>query len=141
MLHVIPAVGSVYGGASKFITGLMRHLKKHLEVAHLITTNADGSKRLDVELNQWLETDGYSVQYFPCAKVGEYKLSREMAQWLWKNVKNYDVVHTHAVFSLTNWPAYWICQAQGIPYIVSCHGMLEPWCLEHKKLKKKLSII
>ena len=50
----------------------------------------------------------------------------------------YDVVHTNAIFTYVSLPAYWACQKHQIPYVVTPHGMLDPWALSYKAWKKKL---
>lgn len=137
VLHVVPSVGSVYGGSSKAVLELVGVLGSYLDTVHLVTTNANGSERLDVPLHDWIQGDNYQIQYFPYLAQGDYKFSRAMSHWLWDHVGDYDLVHTHAVFSIPNWPAYWSCQRQGIPYVVSPHGMLQPWTLSYKAWKKK----
>lgn len=51
-------------------------------------------------------------------------------------VENPDCVHIHGIWSLTlaRRSSYW--RRQGIPVVVTVHGMLEPWSLAHKRLKK-----
>lgn len=50
-----------------------------------------------------------------------------------------DVVHFHGIWSPTlarRW-RYW--NSRGVPCVVSIHGMLEPWALAHKAMKKKVA--
>jgi glycosyltransferase involved in cell wall biosynthesis len=61
-----------------------------------------------------------------------------MTQWLFSNVSNYDVVHTHAIFSYPVLVTYWMCQIHKITYIATPHGMLETWALAYKSWKKKI---
>ncbi|MEM7673575.1 MAG: glycosyltransferase [Verrucomicrobiota bacterium] len=61
------------------------------------------------------------------ARVGDYPPS---------TLKGVQAVHFHGLWSykhirLANW-----CRRQKIPYIVSPHGMLEPWALGNKYIKK-----
>jgi glycosyltransferase involved in cell wall biosynthesis len=102
----------------------------------LVTTNANGDQTLDVPLYTWTQNNNVSIQYFPYLGWQDYKWSFALGKWLFQHVKEYDLVHTNAVFSLTNLPAYWACQCHQIPYIVTLHGMLEPWALAYKAKKK-----
>lgn len=48
-----------------------------------------------------------------------------------------DVVHFHGLWQPEHaWMSFW-CRRRGIPYVVSPHGMLEPWAWNHKAWKKK----
>lgn len=135
---IIPAVGNVYGGPSKCVFELAQCLG-NLDVAiDIITTNANGDTDLEVPLCNWINEVNYRIQYFPYVSFGDYKFSWLMTRWLFNRVTDYDVVQTNAIFSLTNIPAYWACQWLKVPYIMTPHGMLEPWALSYKAWKKRL---
>ena len=137
LLIVVPALGTIYGGPSKSVVELAQALGKHVSV-DLVTTNANGSKVLDVPLNTWQPKTNYRVQYFPYWGWGDYKLSLSLTQWLFEHITDYDLVSTNAIFSLTNFPAYWACQQHQVPYIITPRGMLEPWALSYKSWKKSI---
>ncbi len=137
LLIVVPALGTIYGGPSKSVVELAQALGKHVSV-DLVTTNANGSEVLDVPLNTWEPKTNYRVQYFPYWGWGDYKLSLSLTQWLFEHITDYDLVNTNAIFSLTNFPAYWACQQHQIPYVITPRGMLEPWALSYKSWKKSI---
>lgn len=137
ILMVIPAVGNVYGGTSKCVFELAQALGKLGISVDIITTNANGKTKLDVSLNIWIQQKNYRIQYFSYLSWGDYKVSGSMTKWLFENVTNYDLVHTNAIFSLSNLPAYWACKLHQVPYIITPHGMLEPWALSYKAWKKR----
>ncbi len=136
ILVVVPALGSVYGGPSKSVVELTQALGNRGIDIDLVTTNANGSDSLDVPLNCWIAKEFYRIQYFPYWAIKDYKISFSLTKWLWNNVKNYDLVHTNAIFSYAILPAYWACQKDRVPYIVTPRGMLEPWALSYKAWKK-----
>lgn len=138
ILAVIRAVGNVYGGTSQCVLDLAQaigNLGMHVDI---VTTNANGTTPLNVPLQTWIEHPGYRIQYFPYWGWNDYQLSGVFARWLFQHIRDYDVVHAHAIFSPTNLPAYWACQRHDIPYIVTPHGMLEPWALAYKARKKRI---
>ena len=47
-------------------------------------------------------------------------------------------VHIHGLWEQSTASAAHAAQRRSLPYIVSAHGMLEPWALRQKSLKKKL---
>ncbi|MGB3765894.1 MAG: glycosyltransferase [Phormidesmis sp.] len=138
ILFVIPAIGDVYGGPSKTVIDLAQALNHQEVTVDIVTTNANGSSSLDISLQKWLNKPGYRIQYFPYLSIRDYKWSTSFANWLFRHVRDYDLVHSNAIFSLPNAPAHWACQRYGIPYIMTPHGMLEPWALSYKGWKKKL---
>jgi glycosyltransferase involved in cell wall biosynthesis len=138
ILMVVPALGEVYGGPSKSVLELTEAIGKQGVSIDIITTNANGYKSLDVQLLSWNITQNYRIQYFPYWNFVDYKFSWSLTSWLFKNVGDYDLVHTNAIFSYPVLPAYWSCQFAKVPYIVTPRGMLEPWALAYKSWKKKL---
>lgn len=138
ILIVIPAIGSVYGGTSKIVIELAKSLVKQEIDVDLVTTTANGETELDVVKFTWIKENDLRIQYFPYISWGDYKFSFTLTQWLFDHIKDYDLVHTNAVFSLPNLPAYWACQREKVPYIITPHGMLEPWVLAYKAFKKKI---
>jgi glycosyltransferase involved in cell wall biosynthesis len=138
ILVVIPALGEIYGGPSKSVMSLTKAIGKSGVSIDIITTNANGSKTLDVPLLVWIQEENYRIQYFPYWNFLDYKFTWSLTRWLFHNITNYDLVHTNAIFSYPVLPAYWSCQMAKIPYIVTPRGMLEPWALAYKIWKKKL---
>jgi glycosyltransferase involved in cell wall biosynthesis len=136
ILIVIPAVGSVYGGPSKIALELAQSLGQAGIQVDLATTNANGSSNLDIPLNTWIAEKNYRIQYFSCWNFQDYKISFPLTKWLFQEVKNYDIVHTIAVFSYTTSIAHLACQIKQVPYIMNPQGMLEPWALSYKAWKK-----
>jgi glycosyltransferase involved in cell wall biosynthesis len=50
--------------------------------------------------------------------------------------KGDEIVHFHGLWQPAHASAAKVCAARGIPYLVSPHGMLEPWAWRHKRWKK-----
>lgn len=53
----------------------------------------------------------------------------------------YDLIHAQGVWVPLYKQAASILRKNGIPYIMTPRGALEPWCLKHKWLKKKLAMM
>ena len=49
------------------------------------------------------------------------------------------IVHDNGVWLPFNYTVCSVARSCGIPYLVTTRGMLEPWCLRHHYLKKKLA--
>jgi len=137
ILVVINALGEVYGGTSKIAIELSEAIGNLGVSVDLVTTNANGKKLLDEPLFTWINKKDYRVQYFPYWDILDYKFSLSLTFWLLQNVSQYNLVHTHGIFSYPVLSAYWGCNKSNLPYIVSPHGMLEPWALAYKSNKKK----
>jgi glycosyltransferase involved in cell wall biosynthesis len=138
VLIAIPYLAAVYGGPSKVAQELARSLGHKNISVDLVATNANGAEKLNVPIGQWIEADGYRVQYFDCLHHNDAILSISLGKWLAAHVTDYAVVHTHNMFAPTMSIARWICKKQQVPYITTAHGMLEPWALTYKASKKRL---
>lgn len=138
ILMVIPAVGNVYGGPTKIVLELATAVGNLDHDVDIITTPANGSTNLDVPLYKWIDEKNYRIRYFPYWDIADYKISLSLTKWLFQHVTDYDLVHTNAVFSYPVLPAHWACQFHKIPYIMTPHGMLEPWAMAYKAKKKRL---
>jgi glycosyltransferase involved in cell wall biosynthesis len=52
----------------------------------------------------------------------------------------FDVVHIHGTWTPILTVASYLAFAKGIPVVISPHGCLEPWALQHRGWKKKLAL-
>ena len=50
------------------------------------------------------------------------------------------IIHSHGVWSAANYWAFTAARRHGVPLIVHPRGMLEPWALNHKMLKKYIAL-
>lgn len=50
-----------------------------------------------------------------------------------------DIVHLHGIWSLALHHCAVICRKRNIPYVIAPRGMLEPWSLKQKWLKKRIA--
>lgn len=50
-----------------------------------------------------------------------------------------DFVHLHGIWNTMMWSAAKAARAAGKPYALMLHGMLDPWSLDHKHLKKRIA--
>jgi glycosyltransferase involved in cell wall biosynthesis len=102
----------------------------------IATTDADGAERLPVELGR--RTIYQNVPALFCRRQWSeaYKYSHPLARWLEAHVRDFDVVHIHAVFSHACLAAARACRRRGVPYVVRPLGTLDPWSLKQKRFRK-----
>lgn len=140
ILHVIPSVASVRGGPSHAALGMVKALRKSGIDTEIATTNDNGFDLLDVPLYQRTEYQGVPVWFLPrfSPPLKEFIFSTALTRWLWQHIRDYDIIHTHYLFSYPSSCAGLIARSQGIPYIVRTIGQLTPWALAQSRLKKQI---
>lgn len=138
VLHVIPSVSAVHGGPSRAMVNIERALAgRGIEVT-TVTTNDDGDDHtLPVQCGSPIGTPYATRWYYPRTTVF-FKVSIGLGQWLKKNVKTFDIVHVHALFSFAPVAAAFIARQAGVPYVVRPLGVLAPYGMtkHHPTLKR-----
>ena len=56
------------------------------------------------------------------------------------DIAGFDLVHIHGLWTPALHRVARDCRVKGVPYVVSPHGMLDPWALGVKKWKKRLAM-
>jgi glycosyltransferase involved in cell wall biosynthesis len=141
ILHVIPFISAKDGGPSVAV----RHMATSVHRLHgveveIATTDAEGTGRMNVPLGVPVEEQGVTYWHFP-RQTTFYSVSLPLSAWLGQNVKRFDVVHIHGLFSYANTVAAWHAHRAGVPYIVRPFGVLHTWGLQHRRpLLKQLSV-
>jgi glycosyltransferase involved in cell wall biosynthesis len=140
LIHVIPSLAKVKGGPTQILLETVKALREQGVDTEIVTTNDNGAELLDVPLYQCIEYENVPVWFLPRAflPMKEFIFSVDLTHWLWQHLHNYDLVHTHYLFSYAPTCAAAIARWQKIPYLVTPYGMLTPWALNHQRLKKQV---
>lgn len=136
ILHVIPALSKYNGGTTEAVIGLCRAVSGQAS-----TDIATSEEKLDTEQHILLRSrlPATNIYTFPCYGAGTRMLSVPLLRWLHKNIRRYDIVHTHTLLSPMTAVFMSICRRAGIPYIVSPHGMLSSFTFSHSHRLLKLA--
>jgi len=132
VLHVIPSVEERSGGPATAIVPMCRALMRESIEVLLITTNAGLNEEIVSEYK------GVPAKLFPAGLGESFKYSRPLAAWLSANVRQFDVVHVHAVFNHSSVAAARACRRARVPYVIRPLGTLDPWSMTQKSLRKRV---
>jgi glycosyltransferase involved in cell wall biosynthesis len=138
VLHVIPAVAPRYGGPSEAVIQYCRALQARGVSTMMATTDADGPARLDVPRGREIEYAGTPAVFFARRLGDGFKYSPGLAAWLPENVRRFDLVHVHALFSHSSLAAARACRRARVPYVVRPLGSLTEWGLRRHRWRKRL---
>lgn len=71
----------------------------------------------------------------------KFFVPKSTAAALREHLRQADVVHLHGVWEPLVWRGSVEARSLGIPYVLTPHGMLDPWSLQQKALKKRIALI
>ena len=97
VLHVIPSISAVRGGPSETIRAMVRGLARAGVDVEIATTDDNGRRRLGRESSQRI-IDGAIVHCFR-RQSRFYTFSSPLTLWLARHIRQFDIVHIHALFS------------------------------------------
>jgi len=148
ILHVIPSVSPLRGGPSYAVINMVKALQKHGINAEIATTDDNGASEqpLDVPLGERTDYQGVPVYFFPTHNSSGSSFTQDrgflfswpLTQWLSNHIRDYDLIHTHYLFSYPSTCAAVLAKNQGVPYIRRTIGQLSPWALAQSRRKKQL---
>jgi glycosyltransferase involved in cell wall biosynthesis len=134
VLHVIPSVSERSGGPATAIVPMCRALREQgIDVVLLATSQ--GLTQMNTDRGVY---KGVPARFFPIQLGASFKYSRPLAFWLNENVRDFDVVHIHAVFNHASVAAASACRKAGVPYVVRPLGTLDPWSMNQKAGRKRI---
>jgi glycosyltransferase involved in cell wall biosynthesis len=133
VLHVIPSLSLADGGPTRAIAAMERALSDQGVTVETAATDDDGPGRHNGKpLAQPLQENGVTRRYF--AKRTEfYKASPAFARWIRSEVRGYDLVHIHALFSFTSIVAARAARRAGVPYVVRPLGTLNDYGMRRRR--------
>ena len=140
VLQVIPSVSVVHGGPSRAIVDIERALAARGIVVTTVTTNDDGDgATLPVKCGMPIALPDATRWYFPRSLVF-YKPSIALGRWLKQNIRAFDIVHAHGLFSFAPIAAATVARRARVPYVLRPLGVLHRYGMtRHHPLLKKIS--
>ena len=136
VLHVIPSLWHGDGGPAQALRSMERALAAQgVQVETAATDDAGRGRRQSLA-----GEPGVVRRYFP-KQSDVYKVSTGFARWIGAHVRDYDLIHIHALFSFTSTAAARAARRQGVPYVLRPLGTLDAWGLAQRRpWAKRLSL-
>jgi len=140
ILHVIPSVSRKHGGPSVAIWEIVASLHGQEVSVSILTTDDDGDGRTFASSPS--DNAVSDVDVIVKARTSKFYItSWAAAVWLLRNVRAFDVVHVHALFSFMPVVAGLVARWRGIAFIVRPLGTLAEYGLSARRpLLKRISL-
>jgi glycosyltransferase involved in cell wall biosynthesis len=136
VLHVIPGIAARYGGPSAAIWPMVAQLNRlEFVCAKIATTDADGA---GARIRKSDLPQDAPVYLFRRTCSERWKVSLGLSYWLRRHVRDYDIVHVHALWSFATAAAARAAERAGVPYIVRPAGMLSNYSWNRSAWQKRL---
>ena len=132
VLHVASNIDPLAGGPSAVVLGMLRAQKKAgLDVSLAFTFPSGCSPAASAELG------ALNIPVHPIGPCGG-KINRhpQIRPVLRQAIGATDVVHIHGMWEQIQFDASNLSAQQKVPYVITPHGMLDPWSLSHNRLVK-----
>lgn len=134
LLHVVstylPAVR--YGGTIFVVHGLCKALVRRGHEVTVFTTSIDGATDSAVPHGRPVDIDGVRVVYFRSRVLRRLAFAPSLWLRARRELREYDLVHLHALFEWPVQAAARAARAADVPYLVAPHGMLVPELLRRR---------
>ncbi len=143
VLHLIPSISARRGGPSEAVLAMVAALREQGVQAAIVSTNDDGPGVLDLPLQRWIDVRGVPVLLFPrwsppLHGLREFALSVPLLRWLHRHLRDWDLLHVHALFSFPSTAGMALARRQRVPYLVRSIGQLNAWSLRQSAWRKWL---
>jgi glycosyltransferase involved in cell wall biosynthesis len=134
IIHSYISVSKEYGGPARSVTQLCSALARSgLKVTLAIAEASASSNNLIMPRDQRVQVSFAETEWF------ERLFARQFGRLLARIAKEEQVslIHDHGLWLPSNFRAANLAASHGIPYVLSPRGMLEPWAIRHRGVKKK----
>ncbi len=126
---IVPTIDKVDGGPSRSVTQqLIAHSQISPEFQFYLLTGQSPNPVLTSS------TKNIRLMFQKTGILGSFFLSRKI-------IKETALFHAHTLWSIPIHQIASFARKNDVPYIIAPRGMLEPWALQQKKIKKKIYVI
>ncbi len=134
ILITIPSVSKKWGGTTSSVKNFYHGLTKLEGINCTIVSTYTTSEKNEVDSEILNNSDLILFE----TKSESWRYSKDLKNYIKDNIKNYDLVWIHTLWTGTSYFASKYSRKNNIPYVVTPHGMIEPEALKRKGLKKRI---
>ena len=130
VIHFVKSIDKSTGGPAVSITTVVQAMINYSGIKSYLYTGFSDYPELNFLLNP-----NETVKYFELGFLGRFKHLK-----IRDKVEESVILHGNGIWDM---PIHQMClyaRKKNIPYVLTTHGMLEPWALEQAKIKKKFAL-
>jgi glycosyltransferase involved in cell wall biosynthesis len=141
VVHVIPGLAARQGGPPMAVTASCVALQKHGVETVIFTTDlarpasSPRAERL-VATDLPRGAEKVDVRIFPAVRPRRFAYAPKLYEALRREASRYDLMHIHGLYLYPTFAAFRATREQGVPYVVSPRGTLDP-ALRHRSRRLK----
>jgi len=124
----------IYGGPTMSVSMLSEQLAKAGIDTQVFATTANGKTELPVAVNLPVSVDGVTITYFRRITKDHSHFSPSLLRNVWKDARNYDVIHIHAWWNLVSLFSCLIALMRNVPVLLSPRGTLSQYSFQNKNI-------
>lgn len=128
VVQFITSIDRKNGGTSTYLELLVKYLGRLVEL-HVVSAPCDTP----------VELSGATVHYVACAGMKNLLKFKRQVSALLDEIQP-DIVHSNGIWEPQSYIMQRESQKRGIKFLITPHGMMEPWCVHNKAWKKKLAL-
>lgn len=141
LLHIISSLDPAQGGPPVVVSrlGAAQHALGH-DVSVLGYARGDAKSRIHSMFSDVPEAGPRQVHLLEPGSRIEQLRARRARRWLQEHLDGFDLLHLHGVWDPILSTAVRLATNHTVPWIITPHGMLDPWCMSQGRFKKHVAI-
>ena len=141
LVHVISTLDPAHGGPPVVAARLgaaQRERGHQVEILGYAPEEARG--RIQSMISSTPQPGPQTLHLLEPGSKPERLRAQRARRWFQTSLKGVDLLHLHGVWDPILQAAAGAARRHNIPWIVTPHGMLDPWCMTQGGLKKKIAL-
>src|ERR1700722_1875626 len=138
ILHAIPSLNPAEGGPPRIA---LRLAANTASLGHDVTVfyhdTPAARPAIDQQLAEVTGSDRVHYHILPPQNRLENLLPGEVCKKIDSIINNFDIVHIHSIWDGLSRAAMMSAYRHKVPFVILANGMLDPWSLAQKRLKKR----
>jgi glycosyltransferase involved in cell wall biosynthesis len=141
ILHVIPSLGAETGGPATAVLQMAISMSDSVRNESYTVEIVSSQNKKDAIIALYEKGEiGHNNIHLLTRFTEFYTYTPKINKWLSENIREFDLIHIHGMFSHLPIATGRLCSKFGIPYVVTPHGIANRHGMKHKPIRKLVSM-